>query len=520
MGSHVSVPVRLTAASAVAVLALAACTGDDTEVSPTGSAEAEPSPAKSSPSNTGPLTVSDVYDQELQWTECGDLECATLQVPLDWFDPESELIEIALNRHPARDPDARIGSLLVNPGGPGMSGLNMIEIFVPMAGESLLDSYDIVGFDPRGVGESTPVQCGTDEEIDEYYLRDIHIESQADLDAAAQVTADFAARCRELSGPIIEHVDTGSVARDMDVIRAAVGDERLNYLGYSYGSELGTSYAEQHPQNVGRLVLDGAFDVAATGPEQTLTQPQGYESALTDFLNWCSPRDSCPLDGDVDEQKRQIAAMMDRAQEQPYPTGQDWGLNGNLFFWGLQLTLLEVSLWPELERALDEIAVEERASHLYELANRYFLRDGATGEYATNWMWAHTSIRCINRSTGTDTFENFERSRDLLSEASPTFGWWYGRAPACAGWPWNSRHLGGNLTNAATAGERILLIGTTGDPATPYSSTESLAERLNGTLLTYEGEGHSAYGRSNQCIIDEVDGFLVDGEMPDSGTRC
>ncbi len=508
---------RPITAAIITALAVAACSADNTEVGP----QPASSPSPTATAATPVTDASGVYDQTLEWRDCGGLECATVQVPLDWSDPYSETIEIALNRHTAREPDARIGSLLINPGGPGMSGLDLTERFVLTAGQSVLDSYDVVGFDPRGVGESTPVQCGTDQQIDAYYMRDIHIETQADLDAAEQETADLAARCRELSGPIIEYVDTASAAHDMDVIRAAVGDEQLNYLGYSYGSQLGATYAQLYPRNVGRVVLDAAADFTATGPEQTVAQPLGFELALTNFLQWCDGRDTCPFTGDVDEQKQEVHALMTRALDEPYPTGRDWDLNGNLFYWAMAFALYDDARWPALESGLDEVVTSGEGSGLYALANAFFLRDEATGEYSTNWKWAFTAIRCLDLSGQTGgTIEGLERYRELMNEASPTFGWWAGREPFCAGWPWNARQFVGSVRNAAAEAEQMLVIGTTGDPATPYVSSESLAQRLDATLLTYEGEGHAAYGRSNQCIIDAVDGFLVEGVMPEPGTRC
>ena len=510
---------RPVTVAVVATFVVSACSADGTEVDP----QPDNSPG-STPTETSapPVTdVSGVYDQTVEWSDCAELECATVLVPLNWSDPRSELIEIAINRHTARNPDASIGSLLINPGGPGASGLSFTERFVSMSGENLLDSYDVVGFDPRGIGESTPVQCGTDEEIDAYFMRDIHIETQSDLDAAIQATADFAAQCRELSGPILEHVDTASAARDMDVIRAAVGDEQLNFLGYSYGSQLGANYAQLYPQNVGRVVLDGAFDFLASGPEQILARPLGYELALDNFLEWCDARDTCPFTGDIEEQKEQIQTMMARALDEPYPTGRDWNLNGNLFYWGMAAALFDDARWPELEAALDEVIATGEGSGLHEFANAMFRRDAATGEYSTNEKWAFTAIYCLDAFTQTGaTIEQLEDFRDLMDEASPTFGWWAGRDAGCAGWPWNAGQFVESVSDAATQAEPVLVIGTTGDPATPYESSESLAQRLNATLLTYEGEGHTAYGRSNQCIIDEVDGFLVEGVMPDPGTRC
>lgn len=506
---------RLVAASAVAVLALAACSPDKTQVSPDDS-----EPTSSATAAPPSADVSDVYDQTIAWEECGTLDCATIKVPLDWSEPEGDTIDIALNRHAARDADARIGSLLINPGGPGGSGLGLTEYFATTAGDALLDSYDVVGFDPRGVGESTPVQCGTDEDIDNFYLPDRLIESQAELDEANEIAAAFAANCRVESGAVIENVDTASAARDMDVIRAAVGDEKLNFLGFSYGTQLGATYAELYPENVGRLVLDGAVDFLLPGIEQASGQAEGFENALTNFLRWCGERDTCPLDGGVDAQKAQLSAMMERALDEPYPSGTDWDVNGNLFIYGVVVTLYDEASWPFLEMALEEVAGTGEGAVMYELANFYLDRNGTTGEYNTNSTWAFTAIGCLDDVRGEAwTIDDVDEFRAAMEEASPTFGWWFASGPGCDEWPWVADEQVTSLDAAATA-DQMLVIGTTNDPATPYWWSESLAERLDASLLTYDGEGHTAYGRSNQCIIDAVDGFLVDGEMPASGTQC
>ncbi|MFN3866998.1 MAG: alpha/beta hydrolase [Demequina sp.] len=516
MSLRVLAPARLIAASAVALLALAACTPDKTQVSPTD----EPAPTSSATAAPPAPGASAVYDQELEWSECDELECATIQVPLDWSDPDGRTIELALNRHRALDADARLGSLLINPGGPGGSGLGMTEYFVTIAGEDLLGAYDVVGFDPRGVGASTPVQCGSDEQIDAFYIPDEAIETQADLDAANARVADFAANCRLESGAVIENVDTVSAARDMDVIRAAVGDEQLNFLGMSYGTQLGATYAELYPENVGRVVLDAAVDFLLPSVELARGQAEGFENALTNFLRWCGQRDTCPLEGGVDAQKSQLSAMTERALQQPYESGTDWDVNGNLFVYGVIVTLYDEASWPYLEIALEEVAGRGEAAGMYELANFYLDRDGLTGEYLNNSTWAFTAIGCLDGVPEEPwTIEDSEELLAEMVEASPTFGWWFASGAGCDAWPWTADQHITSLDVAATANE-MLVIGTTNDPATPYWWSESLAERLDASLLTYDGEGHTAYGRSNQCIIDAVDGFLVDGQMPDSGSQC
>ncbi len=507
----------VTAASAVVVLALVACTPPKEQVSPDNESTAAPVEEPIVPAEP----VDDVYDQDLVWEECGNLECAYIQVPVDWSEPDGDQVTLSLNRHLAEDQTQRVGSLLTNPGGPGASGLELLEYFTVTAGADLLERYDIIGFDPRGVGASTPVQCGTDEQVNEFYLTDFLIESQEDMDEADEIARAFAENCRVESGAIIENVDTSSAARDMDVIRAAVGDEKLNYLGFSYGTQLGATYAELHPDKVGRLVLDGAVDFLLPGIETARGQAEGFENALTNFLRWCSASGDCPLTGGLAAQKAQLSELMETSLTNPYPTGTDWGLNGNLFVYGVVVTLYDEASWTFLQMALEEVIEEGTAGFLYELAGFYLSRDGATGEYLDNSTWAFTAIGCLDGDPSEEwTIEDQLEFRAEMQEASPTFGWWFASGVGCGDWPWAAKEPITSLDQAATASDNILIIGTTHDPATPLKWSESLADRLGATLLTYDGEGHTAYGRSNQCIIDAVDGFLVDGEMPVSGKQC
>ena len=508
----------LAAASAVVVLALTACTPGKTQVSPPEQA-ASPTVPGESPAPATP--VVDVYDQDLVWEQCGELDCATIQVPVNWDEPHGDTTGLALNRHQAAGGGERIGSLLINPGGPGGSGLDFTPSFVMTAGADLLDSYDIIGFDPRGVGRSTPVQCGTSEQIDNFYIPDLIMTTQADIDAAGEVARAFAENCRVETGAIAEHVDTVSAARDMDVIRAAVGDEQLHFLGFSYGTQLGATYAQVFPDNVGRMVLDGAVDFLIPSADRSAGQAEGFENAFTNFLRWCSASGDCPLAGDVAAQKAQVRQLMEHSLADPLPTGADWSLNGNLFVYGVVVTLYDENSWPVLKAALEEVVDQSTGAIMYELANFYLGRDGASGEYMDNSTWAFTAIRCLDiEPEEPTTVAELDEFTAEMKHASPTFGWWFASGVGCEGWPWTANEHITDLERAATVSDRLLVVGTTQDPATPLEWSESLAERLGATMLTYDGEGHTAYGRSNQCVIDAVDGFLVGAQVPGAGTQC
>jgi pimeloyl-ACP methyl ester carboxylesterase len=500
----------LAAASVIALLALTACTPERNQVTPSGAATPEPTQSTSG--------GFDAYAQSIDWSTCGDLECATIKVPLDWGNPGGETITLDLNKLPATG-EAK-GSLLINPGGPGASGLDLTEYFGSIAGDDLLKAYDVIGFDPRGVGSSTPIDCGDAATVDAFVVTDYPLETQADVDAANQRNADFAKGCEAKTGSLMGNVDTVSAARDMDVIRALVGDQKLNYLGFSYGTQLGATYAELYPQNVGQMVLDGAVDFLLPEDDQAAGQAAGFENALTNFVTWCHKQSDCPLVKGADAAKKQIHDIAYDAIANPVK-GNGIDVNGNLMVYGIVVTLYDQASWTYLEQALAEVINQNTATIMAQLADFYLDRDSETGDYNTNSTVAFSAISCLDAEQEPAwDLARVDQFRALMEDASPTFGWWFASSTGCSDWPFHAKETVTDLSDAASVSP-ILVVGTTNDPATPYQWAKNLVSELgNATLLTYDGEGHTAYGRSNQCIIDAVDGWLVDGQMPDSGTVC
>jgi pimeloyl-ACP methyl ester carboxylesterase len=303
------------------------------------------------------------------------------------------------------------------------------------------------------------------------------------------------------------------------VNRAVLGDEQLTFLGFSFGPHLGATYAEIYPENVGRLVLDGAVDITLPSEEQSLRQAEGFENALKNFIVWCHERDTCPLTGDVEQSRQQIADIAITARDETYPSDGNTPVTGNLMIYGMVVTLYDETSWEYLEMALEEVRSRDTARIFYELGNFYLDRNGQTGEYLGNSTAAFTVISCLDSATEDWTIAKQREFARSIDEVSPTFGWWFSGSAGCEGWPYEADETVTELVKAKTAAQ-MLVIGTTNDPATPYSWSVSLAEQLGAVLLTYDGEGHTAYGRSNACITDAVDGFLVDGVMPDAGTQC
>jgi pimeloyl-ACP methyl ester carboxylesterase len=461
------------------------------------------------------------YHQIIAWEGCGGgMQCATAIAPLDWADPAAGEIELALVRQPATSGD-RIGSLLINPGGPGGSGYDFVKDSVDYAtSERLQSRFDVVGFDPRGVGRSTPVTCYEDpSELDDfiYGLNPGLPGSDEWLAAASEATREFGERCLELTGPLLAVVDTASAARDLDMLRAALGDTTLHYLGYSYGTLLGQVYAELFPSKTGRLVLDGAVDPASTDFEATATQAEGFESALRAFLEDCADASDCPFDGSVDDSLATIRSFLDRLDRSPLAADDGRQLGSSAMFTAIILPLYNQSNWIYL-RELFTTTFEGDPSYAFQLADNYNGRN-PDGSYLTNQTEAFISINCLD-ARGDGTVETMRAEAAELAELAPVLGpqmSWGGTG--CPNWPVPAQR--DRVPIVAVGSADILVIGTTNDPATPYRWAVTVAETLeNGHLVTYEGEGHTAYNKSNACINDTVDAFLTDGTVPESDPRC
>lgn len=500
-----ALPARSAALVAVLALVLVACTGPRQQTAVTERPSAAPV-----------VDLDSAYAQQLDWQACGDLECATLVVPMDYDDPTGEMIDIAVSRHVATGD--RLGSLLINPGGPGASGIDALSsIAVPSFGKQVVERYDLVGFDPRGVAASTPVECVDGPGMDAITSTDFDFATDEGIAAAEAAYGEFGAACLASSGPVLEHVDTVSAAKDMDVLRAVLGDDTLTYVGYSYGTQLGATYAALFPENVGRLVLDGALDPTLSSLELSAGQAAGFESALRAYVEDCQAGAQCPLRGDVEDGLAQVKSVLDKARRSPLPGDGRRSLTGQLAFSGIALPLYNEQSWPALTQGLSA-AMSGDGSVLLRLADLYNDRSD-DGTYASNSMQAFWAIGCADDRGTTDVAEMRAQAAEI-EQAAPTVGYFFGYGGViCANWP--VPEAGGLDDYSAAGAAPILVVGTTNDPATPYAWAQSLAETLDsGTLLTYEGEGHTAYGRSNACIGDAVDAYLLDGTVPDDGTRC
>ena len=460
------------------------------------------------------------YGQVLVWDDCGDgAQCTDATVPLDWDEPAGETASIALIRHPATGGDA-IGSLLVNPGGPGASGVDLIRDSVDYAvDEELAARFDVVGFDPRGVGASTAVTCLDAAGLDSYLYDIVPGERGSDEWIAAQRTASaaFAAACEQGSGPLLAEVGTTRAARDLDVLRAALGDESLHYLGYSYGTFLGATYAGLFPDRVGRLVLDGAIDPAATSLDVVREQAIGFESALRAYLADCLGSESCPFTGTVDEGMTQVAAMLERVDASPIRAEDGRQLGSSTLLTAIVYPLYSASAWGGLSEMLADVR-RGGAEIAFQYADAY---NGRTpdGAYDGNTTEAFLAINCVDYAYDAGT-ESMRADAAEIEAAAPTLGRYlaYGDI-LCGEWP--AAFEGSREPIAAGGSGPILVVGTTNDPATPYVWAQALAGELSdGHLVTFDGEGHTAYNKSNACVNDAVDAYLLEGVVPEEDPQC
>lgn len=466
-----------------------------------------------------PEDLEDFYEQSVTWTDCGGgAECARIEVPMDYADPTGERVELALKRLGAGTPGERLGSLLINPGGPGGSGTTLVDSASFVLSADLMDAYDVVGFDPRGVGDSTPITCVSDAELDALRAAVYDTSTPEGRDALRTDMIRLADACGANTGPLLGYVDTVSAARDMDIIRSVLGDERLTYLGYSYGTALGAAYADLFPTRVGRLVLDGGLDPTLDYAALGLGQAAGFEAALRSYAEDCLAGGDCPLTGSVDEAVGQVQRFFDLLAGSPLPTSSDRELTQSLAVSGVLLTLYDDQYWPILSEALRAAMTNRDGSQLLFLADLVADRQ-ADGTYASNSTVALTAINCLDLPVNADPAAMDAEAEKLIA-ASPTFGRFFAYGEiACDVWPVDAVGVRGPL--AAEGAAPILVIGTTGDPATPYAWSVALAEQLeSGLLLTFDGEGHTAYGRSNDCVTDAVDGYLIDGAVPEDGLVC
>jgi pimeloyl-ACP methyl ester carboxylesterase len=460
---------------------------------------------------------------DLSWATCTEepasvaqLQCATLTVPMDHSDPDGEEIELALARSRSTgSPDERLGSVVFNPGGPGGSGIEFLASALAGMPAELAGRFDLVSFDPRGVGDSTPVRCLDDETKDEHLEGDLSPDTDADVQEAVEQQREFIESCQESAPRMVRHMSTADVAADLDLIREALGDEQLNYVGMSYGTLIGAVYATLFPDNVRAMVLDGAVSPVASVEERLRAQRRSFQDALASFVEHCDSDPDCALGPDSGAS---IEATRTRLDQQPLEVQTPSGprtMGVDLFDIALATALYETSLWGAVATAIAQID-RGGATVLFTLVDLQVGRN-PDGTY-DNSSDAQVMVNCADEEERLSVDEGVATARRIIGEL-PTFGdalaW---GALGCLEWPEPANPLP-DLDGAGAP--PIVVVGTIGDPATPYEWSEQMTDALeSAVLLTYEGDGHAAFLRGGPCIDDAVVAYLVDLEVPPDGTSC
>lgn len=464
-----------------------------------------------------PDGLSAFYQQKLDWNECGPSHCTWVKVPVDYTDPSGATLQLRVKLTPARDDKPR-GKLFLNPGGPGGSGVEYLPLFVGQASSEVRDSYDFIGFDPRGVGSSTPLECLPDKEFDTYTNLDPDPDDEAEIAAARAATRELGEACAQNGGDLASHVSTLEAAKDIDILRALVGEKKLSYYGASYGTQLGATYAELFPSRVGRMILDGAVDASLDDRASSLGQAEGFERALDAYVAFCTAKRDCPLGTDPEGAKAKISDFIGALDANPMKSPKGRLLTEGAAFYGLVTPLYSEANWPILTAGLQG-AFKGDPTIMLALFDTYFGRQ-PDGTYKDNSGEVITAVRCLD-STGASTVEQVKASFPEFEKVSPTFGrvlaW---GALGCQDWPLEAEGTQ-QVEISAKGAAPILVVGTTRDPATPYEWAEALADQLeSGVLVTRAGDGHTGYHAGNSCIDDILDAYLLKDTVPENGVKC
>lgn len=505
--------VKLVAAASAALLLLSGCSFFPTS-----------HPDKPAATNV-PQGLDEFYGQALSWHNCSQgMQCTTIKAPIDWDSPADGSIDLALIRH--RADGKSLGSLLVNPGGPGGSGVDFVSYGVTGAVSSAIaKNYDVVGWDPRGVGQSTPVTCYTDPKKTDEVLYGTFADPYDTEGWIGELTTEekaFAAACEKNTGELLAHVDSASTAKDMDLIRAVLGDEKLNYLGYSYGTFLGTMYAELFPKNVGKMVLDGALDPQVSALDELKVQMAGFDGAFRAYMAYCLKQSDCPFSGSVDQALLQARSVLDTVDAQGLVNADGRKLDSATLGTAIGENLYSQTYWDS-ETSMFVALSNGDTSEVFANADDYNSRN-PDGSYGSNSFEVYTAVNCLDGDFVDDPRTTLEGVAEI-DAAAPILGKYFAYDDyavldtACNNWPVPKATL--PTTFDAKGAPPILVIGTTNDPATPLVWAQSLAKQLSsGVLVTHEGEGHTAYNKGNACVDGTVDDYFVKGTVPAADPMC
>ena len=510
-----SKPTRtLAALGAAAALVLTACTPND-----------DPESTEQDQAESAPEGLEAFYDQDIAWEDCEGqdaFECGTVEVPMDYENPDDATIDIHLTRS-VETADAQ--PVLFNPGGPGASGISFVQNSLgSMLSDNLAENISAIGFDPRGVGASEPVECLSAEEFDESREIVLDPSTPEGWETSIEENEAYAEQCLERSGDIVGFVDTASAAKDMDVIRAALGAPQLDYFGISYGTKLGATYAELFPEQVGQFVLDSVLAPSAETLEVTKAQSAGFEQSLRAWADWCAETAECNVgeDDDAESVMTAVTDFIDRVEDEPltYPNGRSQPISD--VFFGIVTPLYSRDSWELLALAFEQGIENDYASSQYQplflvFADAYHGRDQA-GEYSNDTA-AFNAINCLDYTGSNKTYEQADAEAEEIAADAPIFGPYMSYSTGCNGWPVDPAEPIGDTV--AEGSDPIVVTNLTSDPATPIHFSHELADELDNSIhIAVEGEGHGAYSPDNECIVEAIDNYILNDELPEDGMVC
>ncbi|MGA8988729.1 alpha/beta hydrolase [Aeromicrobium sp.] len=463
----------------------------------------------------GPAGLERFYRQDVAWKQCAGALCTWVRVPLSYDQPAGPTIRLRVKLRPAADKSD--GAVFINPGGPGGSGVDYVDSFASLTSDAILTKRDIIGFDPRGVGRSKPLKCLSDRAFDKVVALDPDPATPKEAAALHRGFASLGKACVKSSGAISAHVSTDEVARDLDVLRALMGQQTLDYYGASYGTQIGATYAELFPRHTGAMILDGAVDPSLTKERQGLAQAKSFQRSLDAYVADCFDAGSCPLGTTPKEASAMIVSLLSSLEETPIKTRFDRRLTEGMAVYAIAYAMYDPDSWSVLTTGLVRASFGD-GSILLRLSDQYYGRR-EDGTYRSNAAQAFFAVRCLDYPEAPTDSE----IRDLLPayrDASAVFGgvmaW---SAAECRGWPASSDHPQQPVTGAGAS--PIMVIGSTRDPATPYAWAKSLASDLDsGILVKRKGDGHTGYGIGNACVDRAVNRYLTSREPPDGPVTC
>ena len=453
--------------------------------------------------------IKDYNSQKLDWQDCyGEFQCSSFKVPVDYDNMDEKYFVLKVLKHSALEEANKLGAIVVNPGGPGGSAVHYAFNAKYIVSEGLLKKYDIVGFDSRGINNSEEIRCLTDAEEDTFLSADASDGGPQSIAALKEISKDFASKCAKAAGAKLGHLSTLEAAKDMEILRNLLNENKLNYLGKSYGTYLGTLYASLFPKSVGRMVLDGAVDPSSSLREQQITQAVGFDQALNNYL---ASQSKFSL--------AEIQSLLKNSKSNPMEDSSGRKATQSLVITAIAQSLYDPNDgWRELSKLLNKAIIQNDPSGIFELADIYNTRDDS-GSYYSNQNDIAIMITCLDWQEPR-SIEQMRLDRDAFMKAAPVFGQFLNFAGLpCKYWKAKPQLPKAQLTKIITS--PIIIIGVTEDPATPYKWSQNLAKVFpNSKLLTLKGEGHTGHNQGNKCVDSAVDSYYLTGKIRTSALIC